>query len=226
MTTATRIGAQHRSHVKAGATFGVTQGYAFASAYSQGSARSPVWLADVSHCASFGVKGPDALAWLAQQSIPTPSQSNTWQPLDSGSWGCIARLGNSEFFIEEDGISPTIARLASVPLTSGVYPVLHEDSAFVLSGVEVESVLLQVCSFNFSSCDISQRPIVMTLMAGVAVLVLPQMTGMIRRYRIWCDPSVGGYLWSTLSGIVSDCGGSLLGATQIPNGPRIVGEPL
>jgi sarcosine oxidase gamma subunit len=226
MTNAARMGAQHALHVKAGATFGITQGYAFASAYSQGSPRAPVWLADVSYCTSFGVKGPGAMAWLAQHSISTPAQTNTWQPLDGGSWGCIARLGNSEFFIEEDGSSPAIARLANIDLTSGVYPVLHEDSAFVLSGAEAESVLLQVCSFNFSSCDISQRPVVMTLMAGVSVLVLPQMTGVIRRYRIWCDPSVGGYLWSTLASVVNESGGSLLGASQIPNGPRIVVETI
>ncbi len=226
MTNAARVGAQHVSHTKAGAQFGITQGYAFVAAYPQGSARASVWLADVSHCASFGVKGPGAMAWLAQHSIATPSRSNMWQPLEGGSWGCVARLGNSEFFIEEDGGSPTIARLADIALTAGVYPVLHEDSAFVLSGTEVESVLLQVCSFNFDACDIAQRPIVMTLMAGVSVLVLPQMTGVIRRYRIWCDPSVGAYLWSTLAAIVNESGGSLLGATQIPNGPRIVSEPV
>jgi sarcosine oxidase subunit gamma len=43
----------------------------------------------------------------------------------------------------------------------------------------------------------------MTLMIGVSVLVLPQVTddGMV--YRIWCDPSFGSYLQSELEQLVN-----------------------
>jgi sarcosine oxidase subunit gamma len=48
---------------------------------------------------------------------------------------------------------------------------------------------------DFASLPAAQKPVVMTLMTGVAVLVLPQQD----QYRIWCDPSFGSYLWETLT---------------------------
>ncbi len=38
----------------------------------------------------------------------------------------------------------------------------------------------------------------MTLMIGVAVTVVRQGNAAECRYRIWCDPSYGDYLWSSL----------------------------
>jgi hypothetical protein len=56
----------------------------------------------------------------------------------------------------------------------------------------------------------------MTLMLGVAVLVVPQGldgstqdTG--RRYRIWCDPTFGPFLGEAIGGVVVECGGTLRG---------------
>jgi hypothetical protein len=47
----------------------------------------------------------------------------------------------------------------------------------------------------------------MTLMAGVAVLVLLQTTAADRAYHIWCDPTFGPYLQETLGAVVTDHGG-------------------
>ena len=43
----------------------------------------------------------------------------------------------------------------------------------------------------------------MTLMIGVAVLVMPQATDEGLVYRIWCDPSFGSYLKSELEKMVN-----------------------
>ena len=67
--------------------------------------------------------------------------------------------------------------------------------------VKPTDVLAQVCNVNFGA--LGSRPVVMTLMVGVGVLVLPQQTpddGAI--YRIWCDPSFGTYLLETLEAVV------------------------
>ena len=78
----------------------------------------------------------------------------------------------------------------------GVYPVLREDWAFHSSGDGVHDVLAQVCNVNFAALPLHSHPVIMTLMIGVAVLVVPQgrEAGQggagERQYRIWCDPIV------------------------------------
>ena len=72
----------------------------------------------------------------------------------------------------------------------------------MLGGDRVSEVLAQVCNVNFAALDIGQRPVVMTLMVGVSVLVLPQQQPDGAIYRIWCDPSFGTYLWETLEEVV------------------------
>jgi hypothetical protein len=57
----------------------------------------------------------------------------------------------------------------------------------------------------------------MTLMMGVAVLVVPREAAAAgggaveRRYRIWCDPTFGPYLSESLGAVVNDCGGKNTG---------------
>jgi sarcosine oxidase subunit gamma len=94
----------------------------------------------------------------------------------------------------------------------GVYPVLREDWAFLLAGSEVHGMLAEVSSVDFAALALDLRPLVMTSMAGVGVLVVPQALAGERRYRIWCDPSFGPYLCETLGAVVVDCGGTYRGA--------------
>ena len=54
---------------------------------------------------------------------------------------------------------------------------------------------------NFAA--LPPHAVVMTLMIGVAVLVMPQETDEGRVYRIWCDPSFGSYLKSELEKMVN-----------------------
>ena len=54
---------------------------------------------------------------------------------------------------------------------------------------------------DFGSLGAARKPVVMTQMAGVAVLVLPQVTDAGLIHRIWCDPSFGPYLWKTLQDV-------------------------
>jgi sarcosine oxidase gamma subunit len=80
---------------------------------------------------------------------------------------------------------------------------LREDTAIVLGGVSAHEALAQVCNVNFGALELTQRPVVMTLMVGVGVLVLPQYSQEDGRvYRIWCDPGFGPYLWETLEEVV------------------------
>jgi sarcosine oxidase subunit gamma len=172
-----------------------------------------------------GLKGPRAAEWLAAQGIALPMTPNTWTHSEGAIAAdplLVARLGTAEFFLE-DGAGGTTLKRISPPLDKslpGVYPVLREDWAFLLGGDEVHDVLAQVCNVNFAALSLTSSPLIMTLMIGVAVLVVPQSAGVgghsglaERQYRIWCDPTFGPYLCESLGAVVIECGGRYTGVS-------------
>jgi sarcosine oxidase subunit gamma len=168
--------------------------------------------------ARIGMKGPQAERWLADRGIVLPAAPNSWAGSTAAgdSTGLlVARLGTSEFFLEdaaEGTVLPGIrGGLEESP--PGVYPVLREDMAFLLSGEGVHAVLAQVCNVHFAGLALDSCPVIMTLMLGVAVLVVPQLCGpdALPRYRIWCDPTFGPFLGEAVGGVVVECGGTLRG---------------
>jgi sarcosine oxidase subunit gamma len=163
-------------------------------------------LEQITQHARVGVKGPQAAAWLQQRGIAIPDRANAWSPLseDKEQRDIVARLGATEFFLEHSNprsLQALQQELAAAPI-SGVYPVLREDHAFVLAGTAADAALAEVCNMNFSALRAETREAVMTMMIGVAVIVVPQGNAAQRRYRIWCDPSYGDYLWSSLQDVV------------------------
>ena len=175
--------------------------------------RGALWLEKAQSHHRFGVKGPRAAELLAQLGVNVPSRPNTWAPLRAqdreDSRNIIARLGNTEFFIEEQGESPVIMALEAALPAPGAYPALREDAAFLLGGARATEVLAEVCNVPFAALTLTQRPVIMTLMTGVAVLVLLQPDtdsgGVV--FRIWCDPSFGSYLWETLAEVIRTTSG-------------------
>jgi sarcosine oxidase, subunit gamma len=171
------------------------------------STRDAAWIAEALPEKRIGVKGPRAAEVLRQLGLAVPARPNTWAPMREqdrdDSWNIVGRLGFTEFFLEERGEASAIGALEQLASGAGAYPVLREDTAIVLGGESAHEVLAQVCNVNFGALDLTQRPVVMTLMVGVGVLVLPQYTpedGTV--HRIWCDPSFGPYLWETLEEVV------------------------
>jgi sarcosine oxidase subunit gamma len=172
-----------------------------------------------------GLKGPRAAEWLAGQGIALPMTPNTCTHSEEAIAAdalLVARLGTAEFFLE-DGRAGTALKRISPSLDGnppGVYPVLREDWAFLLGGDVVHDVLAQVCNVNFAALSLDSRPLIMTLMIGVAVLVVPQSVGggqgggAERQYRIWCDPTFGPYLGESLGAVVIECGGRYTGVSE------------
>lgn len=164
-------------------------------------------IADLSFLTRFGVKGAGAAAWLESQGISIPERPNTWCPLHEE--GIVARLGRNEFLIEDSlhsNVAPRLAESCQQP-PAKVYPVLRQDLAIALCGTEINQLLLQTCSINFSALSLNQSPVILTSMVGVAVIVIPQTE---QHYRIWCDGTFGAYLWRTLLAIASELGGCAL----------------
>ena len=170
-------------------------------------------IADLSFLSRFGVKGAGAAAWL-DQSIPLPDRPNTWCPLPEG--GLVARLGSSEFLVEDSLSNNVASRLAQCQqLPSKVYPVLRQDAAIALCGEAVNELLLQTCSINFRALSLAERPLVLTTMVGVSVIVIPGERAGLPLYRIWCDGTYGAYLWRTLVAIAEELGGGVIGAKNV-----------
>jgi sarcosine oxidase subunit gamma len=170
----------------------------------------------------FGLKGPGAAAWLEAHGIVVPPAPNTWAPAAAGAVAgaglapLVARLGSAEFFLE-DGVD-TVFEPGVEPLPEehppGVYPVLRRDAAFVLRGARVHDALVQVCNVNFAALATTSRPVVMTSMIGVSVIVVPWEADDARGYRIWCDPTFGAYLGESLGAVVVDGGGTYRGMAE------------
>jgi len=160
-----------------------------------------------------GLKGPRAAAWLAAHGIVLPMAPNTWavsQEPQASDVLLTARLGAAEFFVEAAARDPALQRISSALERGapGVYPVAREDWCLDLSGEAVHEVLAQVCNVNFAALHLDERPVIMTLMIGVAVLVVPRSE---RQLRIWCDPTFGPYLSDSLGAVVTECGGGYRG---------------
>ena len=160
--------------------------------------------------ARLGCKGPAAEAWLRGAGVELPAAANTF--LGDGGL-LVARLGTSEFFIEAAAGEPVLATLAAglAAAPAGVYPVLREDWTLALAGADVHELLVQVCNVYFAALAPASRQLVMTLMIGVAVLVVPRSAGGVPAYTIWCDPSYGAYLGATLGSLVIEYGGTFKG---------------
>jgi sarcosine oxidase subunit gamma len=165
----------------------------------------------------FGLKGPRAVEWLQEHGIGVPAVPNTWtETAASAGQGdalLVARLGSAEFFLEDPAGAAFLRGIEPKPEAHppGVYPVLRQDAAFSLRGAAVHDVLAQVCNVNFADFALDSRPVIMTLMIGVSVLVVPREMGGARRYRIWCDPTFAPYLGESLEAVVIECGGHYRG---------------
>ena len=168
-------------------------------------------LADLSHLKRCGLKGPGAEAWLKSIEIEPPAGGNQWTPL--GACSLIARLATSEFLIE-DNVGQDYADRIRMQLgrgVMGVTPVLRQDVEIVLAGPRINELLLQTCSFNFAALDLVARPIVMTSMIGVSVLVIPSNWRGAPFFQIWCDGTYAVYLWEHLLEIAEELGGGAVG---------------
>lgn len=171
------------------------------------SVSAPVWLQDCSWRQRYGCKGPDAASWLGAAGFTVPQPVNSFV-IDAGQT-LVARLGASEFLVEALGPGqPVIAARERFPVP-GVYPVIRQDAAFILSGPRATDLLLETCSYPFARETDGDR-VVMTSMVGVGVTVVPRLVRETTEFNVWCDPSFGLYLWSTLVGIAREMGGGAI----------------
>jgi sarcosine oxidase, subunit gamma len=171
-----------------------------------------VALTDLSCLKRFGLKGPAAENWLQEQGVPVPSAINQWAPL--GECSLIARLATTEFFIEDGTAADNNSDQLRDKLQRGlpgVTPVMRQDAEIALVGPVAHEIFAQTCSVNFAALDLAARPLVMTSMIGVSVLVIPSLREGRPLFQIWCDCTFAPYLWEHLLEIAQDLGGGAVG---------------
>jgi sarcosine oxidase subunit gamma len=175
-----------------------------------------VALADLSFLPRMGLKGPHAQRWLEARNIALPPTANGWLPLPGG--GVVARLGWSEFFLEDGATANGVDTMRAVLGTGapGVYPVLRQDAGFALAGARVNELLVQTCNVNFEEFGRGESVAVMTQMIGVSVLAIRINKKPLPCYRLWCDPTFAPYFWETISEIAGELGGGVIGVDSLP----------
>jgi sarcosine oxidase, subunit gamma len=170
-------------------------------------------IADLSCLPKVGLKGPGAAGWLSTKGVTIPQEANCW--LCSMEGAIVARLGQSEFLIEDSLFGTTASRLDALlnDCPNDVYPVPRHDTCIALTGERIYEVLVQICSINFRAME--PRSLVLTSMVGVSVLVVADIRFGVPAVRIWCDPTFGPYLWETLRQILGEVNGSPIGLRQL-----------
>lgn len=179
---------------------------------------APVWLQDYSWRQRFGCKGPEATRWLEAVGFSVPQPANSCA-IDANDV-LVARLGATEFLIEAMGTASqgVIVAREKFPVP-GVYPVIRQDAAFILGGPRATDLLLETCSYPFAA-DTNGDLVVMTSMIGVGVTVVPLRVRDATEFNVWCDPSFGLYLWSTLVGIAREMGGGAIATDGLKSTSR------
>lgn len=167
-----------------------------------------VAIGDLSHRRRTGVKGPGAAAALAGLGLATPARPNSWC---RSAAAIVARLGLTEYLIEDSVGGDAVAAVLALPPASGVYPVPRFDAELVVAGPQAVDLFRQTCAVDVGALDAAGGALALTSMVGVGVTVAAVMTPAGVTYRIWCDGTYGGYLWETLCEVAEDMGGGAIG---------------
>jgi sarcosine oxidase subunit gamma len=155
-----------------------------------------VAIADASFLPRLVIKGLQAASFLEAHGVTIPGDLLTVAPLESG--GLIARTGGSEFFLE-DGINGSVVDRIETAIgagAKGVYRVLRQDAALILSGARAGELFRHVCSYDFIGEPHSH--LVFTQVAGLSCSVLRQELNGMPVFRLWTDGTYGIYIWRTL----------------------------
>jgi sarcosine oxidase, subunit gamma len=173
-------------------------------------------LFDLSALRRTGLKGSGAASWLQSRNLAIPERANTWCAVNAD--GIVARLGRSEFLVEDGPQSSIVSSLTDALATpiDNVYPVLRQDAALMLRGAAVHELLAQTCSIDLSPGALEERAVSLTMMAGISVTIIDASSAHAAPcYRVWCDGTYGVYLWETLLEIAGELGGGAAGLNAI-----------
>jgi sarcosine oxidase, subunit gamma len=169
-------------------------------------------IADTSALPRLTLKGPQAKDLLISLGASAPEP--IFSVFHSGQSGLAARTGTAEFFVEDGPKDNLVVRLHEVlgpfgDQKPGVYRVLRCDASMFISGDLATEVFMQTCGYDFRNPG--RDKMVFTRVAGVSCSILPRTIESIPLFQIWCDGTLGIYLWETLLEIAHELGGGPAG---------------
>ena len=203
--------AQKRLSPRMGALHGMEVALGYGNDAVENQRKQFLGVCDVSCFSRFGVKGLNAVQWLAARKLEIPAERNTWLLQESGA--LVLRLGNSEFLVEDQFQSDVCKALRADDQQKihGLYRVQRSDAALLLSGSAVQNLLSELCTLDLRGKALAENAVVMTQVAGISATILRQTVNGEAIYRLWCDGTYGPYMWDTLLEIAEELGGGAVG---------------
>ena len=163
-------------------------------------------ITDVSSLARYGVKGAQAVTWLAKHGVKVPNQPNSWVLSEET---LVMRLGSTEFLIEDQVGGETCKKLHADTLREpNVYKVPRADASYLLAGKGVRDLLSELCALDLRETALADNDVVMTQVAGISATVLRQALSGETVYRLWCDGTYAAFMTHTLAEIAVELGGA------------------
>ncbi|MCX4187099.1 sarcosine oxidase subunit gamma [Methylophaga sp. OBS4] len=192
---------------------GMSTALSFAETTVEDAHSQTLSICDVSALNRFGVKGPNASAWLTAANVNLPTGTNSWTTQDDNT--LVMRLGNTEFLLEDQPGTELCSKLNQTSVNeSGIHKVSRNDAAFILSGELIQPLFSEVCAIDLNGDVLDDNRLVMTMIAGVSATLLRQSLNGQTVYRLWCDGTFGPYLWKTLLNIIKELGGGPVGINR------------
>ena len=207
----------HPRLVAAGAEFAERADSAVAVTFP-GNPAPPLGLADLSPLPRTGVKGPRALAWLAEQGWPVPAAANEAAATDADD--LVLRLGDREALVlaAPGGSGKAVRDLEAAIPGAGAWHVPRRDShcSFLLQGEEAVPCLAKLCGVDLRPAHFRAGAIAQTSVARLnAVVCRPPRDTNGRSFHVLADSASATWFWDTLLDAMAEFGGAPLGIDDL-----------
>ncbi|MFW5969592.1 MAG: hypothetical protein ACOCP9_03055 [Halofilum sp. (in: g-proteobacteria)] len=201
--------------IEAGAEFADVIDAAVAARYPHDA--PALGLVDLSPLPRTGVKGPQALEWLAGQDWPVPEENNRASPTESG--GLVLRLGNREAFvlpgIRSDGDAVRTLQ-QSIP-GAGAWHMPRRDSHawFMLCGEAAVECMAKLCGVDLRETAFPRGAIAQTSVARLNAIVCRDVAGATPGFHLLADSASAIWFWDALLDAMQEFGGGPLGVHEL-----------
>lgn len=182
-------------------------------------------LADLSVLPRTGFKGAGAPAWLTEQGLVLPKESNQATRQNGGE--VAARLAPNEVLIlgclagMKGSLPETLeASWAALPLPPAAprgYPLPRRDSHgwFLVSGAQAPAMFAKLCGVDLSPGKFDDLAIAQTSIAGVSGIIIRDDRGEQLAYHLLCDSAFAIYLWDCLIDAMTEFNGRPVGLAAV-----------
>jgi hypothetical protein len=146
------------------------------------------------------IRGANSVMALESLGYTVPERWFAHHP--GAEFGFLARLGQREcLLLTKTSLNKTGALTGdALAAVEDTYTFARDDVLLVLEGKHWIQLMLQICSFDFSTAEPCQ--LVMTNAAGVSIWV--RIPASEEAVLIGCDPGYSRYLMTTLEHVISD----------------------